>query len=183
MNTKMLCLAALSLGKASGYDIGKRLDDPLGYFVDTAKSGVYPALKSLHEEGLVQYEDIEQSSLPNKKLFELTPKGKEILHEELEALAPTHKVRSKYMLLLFLSEMLSVERLEEVIREHLSELEHFLQQLPHIRKLSKGKPGQEFLVEYLADHANNEKAFIENNLEALLDKTNSKRKEMESVNE
>jgi PadR family transcriptional regulator AphA len=67
MNTKTLCLAVLSLGKASGYDIGKRLEDPFGHFVDVARSGVYPILKTLEEEGLVQYENVEQSALPNKK--------------------------------------------------------------------------------------------------------------------
>lgn len=170
MNTKILCLAALSLGKASGYDIGKRLEKPLGFFVDTAKSGVYPALKCLYEEGLVQYEDIEQSSLPNKKIFELTQKGKDLLKVELEALTPTHKLRSEYMLLLFFAEHLSSERMEAIMAEHIHDVDCFLQEVPKLQGFVENNIGQQFLLDYLVDRAKGEKVFIDQNFGALMAK-------------
>tara|TARA_R110000772_G_scaffold45825_2_gene104768 strand:+ start:312 stop:896 length:585 start_codon:yes stop_codon:yes gene_type:complete len=194
MNTKILCLAALSLGKASGYDIGKRLEEPLGFFVDTAKSGVYPALKCLHEEGLVQYEDIEQSSLPNKKIFELTDKGRNLLKAELEALAPTHKLRSQFMLLLFFAEMLSTDRLEAIINERIQDAECFLQEVPKLQKYVENNIGQQFLLDFLINKANVEKEYLQQNLESLIAKMKLKDKqdmqdleiqfkEMENINE
>ena len=174
MNTKILCLAALSLGKASGYDIGKRLEEPLGFFVDTAKSGVYPALRCLYEEGLVQYEDIEQSSLPNKKIFELTPKGEELLKAELEALAPTHKLRSEFMLLLFFAEMLSTDRLQAIVNEHIQDAERFLQEVPKLQKYVENDIGQQFLLDFVVNRVTGDKEYLQHNLEALITKMETK---------
>ncbi len=169
MNTKTLCLAALSLGKASGYDIGKRLEDPLGHFVDVARSGVYPVLKSLEEEGLVQYENVEQEGLPNKKIYELTEAGRTYLKAELEILPPVHKIRSQFMLLMFFAEMLSAERIEVVMAERIGEVECFLQDLPYWRKYVEGNKGQSFLLDYVEFKMKSEKEFLEKNASRLID--------------
>ena len=169
MNNKTLCLAVLSLGKASGYDICKKLEDPFGHFVDVARSGVYPILKTLEEEALVQYENIEQATLPNKKIYELTDKGKSFLKSELEALPPTHKIRSQFLLLLFLADMLSSGRLETIISEHLNGLECFLQDLPELRKRVAGNKGQEFLLKYVENNVRNEKKFLEEHSEEFME--------------
>ena len=180
MNTKTLCLAVLSLGKASGYDIGKRLEDPFGHFVDVARSGVYPILKILEEEGLVQFEDIEQAALPNKKIYELTDKGRDFLKAELEALPPSHKMRSQFMLLLFLAEMLSSERLETIISTRIQDVECFLQEVPELRKRVAGNKGQEFVLKYVIDKAVNEKNFLENNSEEFMESLKSEVMEEET---
>lgn len=169
MNTKTLCLAVLSQGKASGYDIGKRLEEPFGHFVDVARSGVYPILKNLEEEGLVQFEDIEQASLPNKKIYELTTKGRDYLKTELEALPPTHKMRSQFVLLLFLAEMLSPEKVEAIISYHLQDLECFLLEVPELRKRTAGNKGQEFVLKFVIEKALNEKKFLENYSEEFME--------------
>ncbi|MFL2840278.1 MAG: PadR family transcriptional regulator [Pseudohongiellaceae bacterium] len=170
MNVKILCLGALSLGKASGYDIGKRLKDPLGHFVDTAKSSVYPTLKALHEEGLVQYEDIEQTSHPNKKIFELTQKGKDVLKLELEALAPTHKIRSQYMLMLFFADMLSSDRIGAIIKERIQNVESFLRDESQLREYVGNNIGQQFLLDSILASAKGEKEYLVKNIETLLEK-------------
>ena len=177
MNIKTLCLAVLSLGKASGYDIGKRLEEPFGHFVDVARSGVYPVLKSLEEQELVQFENVEQAALPNKKIYDLTDKGRNLLKAELEALEPTHKIRSHFMLLVFFADMLSEKRLEFVFKEHIQDMEHFLQEEPYWRKMVQGNKGQEFLFEYVRAKAIFEKEFLEKNSGKLMDSL--KAKEME----
>ena len=180
MNNKTLCLAVLSLGKASGYDICKKLEDPFGHFVDVAGSGVYPILKTLEEENLVQYENIEQVALPNKKIYELTDKGKNFLKAELEALPPTHKMRSQFMLLLFLADMLSSERLETIIVQHRQEMECFLQDLPELRKRVAGNKGQEFLLKYVANNVKNEMKFLDEHSEEFMESLKTEVKEVET---
>jgi DNA-binding PadR family transcriptional regulator len=152
----------LSLGKASGYDIGKQLEDPFGHFVDVARSGVYPVLKSLEDEGLVSYENVEQEALPNKKIYELTDKGKEYLKARLEELVPTHKIRSQFMFLLFFAEMLSPQRLEAIFKERINEMECFLQDMPRLSEYCNGNKGQEFLLDYVLEKVKAEKEFLEN---------------------
>lgn len=161
MNTKTLCLGVLSLGKASGYDIVKQLEQIFSHFVDVSASGVYPALKSLHAEGLVQYEDVAQDTLPNKKIFELTEKGKQRLQQELEVLPPTHKVRSQFMLLMFFAEWLSAERLCKIMQERLDELNCFINDERHWRKQVEDSENQCFLLDYVLAKMKAEKEFLE----------------------
>lgn len=182
MNIKTLCLAVLSLGKASGYDIGKRLEEPFGHFVDVARSGVYPVLKVLEEEALVQFENVEQTALPNKKIYELTDKGRDLLQAELEALPPTHKIRSQFMLLVFFAEMLSQERLEAIFKERIDDMECFLQEAPYWKKQVEGKKGQEFLLEYVQAKAIFEKEFIEKHSGKFMDSLKTEEMELELEN-
>lgn len=180
MNIKTLCLAVLSLGKASGYDIGKRLEEPFGHFVDVARSGVYPVLKCLEEEGLVQFENVEQAALPNKKIYDLTDKGRDYLKAELEALAPTHKIRSQFMLLVFFADMLSEDRLETIFKQRIDEMECFLQEEPYWREMVQGNKGQEFLLDYVRAKAKLEKEFLEQNSGKLMDSLKAEEMELES---
>jgi DNA-binding PadR family transcriptional regulator len=180
MNTKTLCLAVLSLGKASGYDIGKRLENPFGHFVDVSRSGVYPVLKCMEEEGLVQYEDIEQSALPNKKIYELTDKGRDLLKAELDVLPPVHKIRSQFMLLLFFAEMLSPQRLETILKERVQEVEYFLQEESNIRKSVAGNKGQEFMLDYVVNKAIAEKECLEKNSGEFMERLKTEAMEKET---
>lgn len=173
MNTKTLCLGVLSLGKASGYDIVKQLEQIFSHFVDVSASGVYPALKSLHAEGLVQYEDVAQDTLPNKKIFELTEKGRQRFQRELEVLPPTHKVRSQFMLLIFFAEWLSSERLGCILQERLDELNCFIKDEEEWRKQVEQSDSQCFLLEYVLAKMKAEKEFLEQHADKVLDLTGS----------
>jgi hypothetical protein len=104
-----------------------------------------------------------------RKIYELTDPGRVFLKTELEALPPTHKMRSQFMLLLFLADMLSSKRLETIITEHLQGMECFLQELPELRKRVAGNKGQEFLLKYVANNVKNEKKFLEENSEEFME--------------
>jgi len=172
MNTRTLCLGVLSLGKASGYDIGKKMDEIFSHFVDFAHSGVYPALRSLDEEGLVKCEVVEQESLPNKKIYELTDAGREKLVEELAVLQPTYKVRSQFMLLMFFAELLSAERLEQIFNERLNELNCFFNEAEDIRKQMCDTAGKQFLLDFVEAKFRAEKEFLESKSGEFLEQLN-----------
>lgn len=177
MNTKMLCLGVLSLGKASGYDIGKQLEQIFGNFIDVAASGVYPALKTLYEEGLVDYEKVEQNGLPNKKLYELTEQGRETFLQALSELPPRHKIRSQFILLLFFSDMLSEERLQEVIAERVGELKLWIdltREWTSSDSCLEASPGQQFIARYALEVMRTEIDFLESNADSLLETLGSR---------
>jgi DNA-binding PadR family transcriptional regulator len=167
----MLCLGVLSLGKASGYDIGKQLEQTFSNFIDVASSGVYPALKSLHEEGLVECEPVEQEGLPNKKLYWLTESGREAFTKALMELAPRHKIRSQFILLLFFADKLSEKRLRDVIGERKAELTHWIQLTRQWLKTDhagRHEKGQDFIARYALEVMGTEINFLEENSENLL---------------
>ncbi len=171
MNTKMLCLGVLTMGEASGYDIGKQLEQIFGNFIDVASSGVYPALKSLYEEGMVDYTDVLQDSLPNKKLYRITDCGRETFRAALAELPPRHKVRSQFILLLYFAELLSEQRLLEIIDERLAELKGWLQMTENwlnCRPSAAGNPGENFIARYGREIMQTEIRFLEDNKAPLL---------------
>jgi PadR family transcriptional regulator, regulatory protein AphA len=179
MNTKTLCLGVLILGKYSGYDIGKQLELKFGHFMDVASSGVYPALKSLLSDGLVEYEDIEQHSLPDKKVYSITALGKETFEKELSELPPRHKIRSQYILLLYFAELLTEKRLEEVLLERLKEVTSWAALSADWIKNKSSEAetgGQQFIVEYANTIMTAEKIFLEKNASRFVKELNEPEK-------
>ncbi len=84
------------------------------------------------------------------------------------------------MLLLFLADMLSSERLESIISEHLQGMECFLQDLPELRQRVAGNKGQEFLLKYVENNVRNEKKFLEEHSEEFMESLKTEVTEMET---
>jgi len=77
MDSKTLCLGALILGDASGYEIKKLFEEgPFSYFHQTSFGSIYPALGNLMEEGLVTCDERAQDGRPDKKVYSLTEAGR-----------------------------------------------------------------------------------------------------------
>jgi PadR family transcriptional regulator, regulatory protein AphA len=127
MDTKTLCLGALTLGDASGYDMRKRFEERFGCFLDVSPSAIYPALADLHRDGLVTVTCVAQETRPDKKVYRLTERGREALVEALIREPARHRVRSEFMILLSFSHLLPRWRLEQVIEERIAEFERMVE--------------------------------------------------------
>ena len=116
MDAKTLCLAVLTKGDASGYEIKKALEEPpLGHFQDTGFGSIYPALTKLTEEGLVQGTAMAQEKRPDKKVYSITETGRRILLEALMEPPAPDRYRSDFLFVLFLGHLLPIAQLSEVI--------------------------------------------------------------------
>ena len=90
MNVKTLCLAILSFGEATGYDIRKfAADGPFSYFIESSFGSVYPALDRLWREGLIERRQERRPGKPSRNVYALTEAGRkalvEALHQPFEA--------------------------------------------------------------------------------------------------
>lgn len=74
---KYAILGLMMQAPITGYDIAKAFGSGLGSFWSAKHSQIYPELKRLSEEGLVQYSTVIQGEKMEKKLYEITPAGKE----------------------------------------------------------------------------------------------------------
>jgi DNA-binding PadR family transcriptional regulator len=82
---QLLLLALLNLGPAHGYSILQRLRQSIGGW--PLQSGtVYPALRRLAEQDLIQGEKVAQEERPDAVEYQLTEKGKLALKEAFEGL-------------------------------------------------------------------------------------------------
>ena len=70
---KYAILGLLMRSPVTGYDIG----DGLGCFWSAKHSQIYPELKRLTDDGLIQFRTVIQGERMEKKLYEITDKGKE----------------------------------------------------------------------------------------------------------
>ncbi|MBM3505065.1 MAG: PadR family transcriptional regulator [Alphaproteobacteria bacterium] len=120
MNVRTLCLAVLSLGDATGYEIKKRLEGPLHYIHEASFGSIYPALTRLTTEGLVTCTELNQTKRPDKKVYALTQAGKVALLDELTAEIPeTDRVRSDFLVMMHFAHLLPPAFVEQVIEKRL----------------------------------------------------------------
>lgn len=68
-----------------GYQITRMLKDHASFFIDIDQSSVYNALRKLEKEELVSVELEKAGNAPTRKLYRITPEGKNVLKSFLLA--------------------------------------------------------------------------------------------------
>ncbi|WP_435104201.1 PadR family transcriptional regulator [Arhodomonas sp. AD133] len=117
MDTRTICLGVLAGGEATGYEIRKCVSECFGYFLDISHGAIYPALASLHDEGLVECTEVRQNGRPDKKVYRLTEAGENALEAGLMRSPGRHRVRSEFIGLLHFASRLPPERLGALLDE------------------------------------------------------------------
>ncbi len=115
MHVKTLCLAILSMGDASGYEIKKLLEGPFSHIHEASFGAIYPALARLQEEGLVTCQERSQEKRPDKKVYALTQQGRFELIQELEIIPGPDRIRSDFLVLMLYGHLLPPAHIEKVI--------------------------------------------------------------------
>nr|WP_203592819.1 MULTISPECIES: PadR family transcriptional regulator [unclassified Streptomyces] len=100
----MPLLALLARGPAHGYELKQDLEQLLGSAYPQPNVGqIYVTLGRLEKSGLIEGEDVEQSSRPNKKVYHLTDAGREALDAWFEDTADEPRVRDEFFMKLALA--------------------------------------------------------------------------------
>lgn len=81
--TRYALLGALSNGPASGYDIKIMMEQSTGHFWKESDASIYPILKQLLKEELVNLNVVNAESGKPKKVYAITDNGSHALHEWL----------------------------------------------------------------------------------------------------
>ena len=77
MSVRSLCLAILTFGDATGYEIRKEsTEGRFSYFDDASFGSIYPALARLESEGLVTVREEPQAGKPARKVYSITEEGR-----------------------------------------------------------------------------------------------------------
>ncbi|MEO5337448.1 MAG: PadR family transcriptional regulator [Magnetospirillum sp. WYHS-4] len=123
MDARTLCLGVLTLGDASGYEIKKIVEEgPFSHFHETSFGSIYPALGRLSAEGLVTFREVAQEGRPAKKVYSVTPKGRDALAKALRAEPARDTVRSDALFMLFFGDLMDGGRRREVFATYLGNL-------------------------------------------------------------
>lgn len=164
MDAKSLCLAVLSYGDRSGYEIKKTFEEgPFSHIQEVGFSSIYPALARLLEDGLVTVTAHSQEGRPDKKVYSLTPKGRLALIDSLDAPTESDKVRSDFCFRILFAHLLSPRTVETLIDERLEHLRAEVGRIESCRTESGQDAGQAFIsgyglaiylamIEYIEEH-------------------------------
>ncbi len=76
---EMAALGFLMRGPFHGYDLHRQMEQELGPVWRIGLSYLYNALKQLEKDGLVTSTTIPQENLPPRKIYAITPSGREVL--------------------------------------------------------------------------------------------------------
>jgi PadR family transcriptional regulator, regulatory protein AphA len=103
--TGRVILGMIALGRQTGYDIKQFVDKTTRYFWAASYGQIYPELRRLEEQGLIQGQS-EPTGGRARTVYELTENGRAALGDWLESAPdPMFEVRDEGMLKLFFSDM------------------------------------------------------------------------------
>jgi DNA-binding PadR family transcriptional regulator len=128
--TQNALLGLLTMGPRSGYDIRGLIDYSIGHFWRESYGQIYPSLKRLAAEGLVEKKTERKKGRPERNVFSLTQAGRQRLKAWLKL--PVQQVetpRSELLLKIFFGEHISAEvnrqHVKAFVEVHEGALKHY----------------------------------------------------------
>jgi len=111
-------LALLAKEPAHGYELKLALEQTFGGAYPSPNIGqIYVTLKRLEQDGLVRSQDVEQATRPNKRVYELTPAGREALTAWAGEPSEGPRVRDEFFIKLVLAPMAGLADRMELINK------------------------------------------------------------------
>ena len=122
-------LVALREQPASGLDLARRFDRSIGFFWHATHQQIYRVLARMDAEGWVRVTTVAQSGRPDKKVYDVTPAGAEVLRAWLAAPTEAEPLRSELAVKLRGASFGDRDSVLEVVRANLADhrlrLDHY----------------------------------------------------------
>jgi PadR family transcriptional regulator, regulatory protein AphA len=130
MSLKHALLGFINYGPMTGYELKKFFDTTVAHFWNAELSQIYPALKAMESEGLVEMKVEVQEDRPNRKVYSITEAGRREIVKWLAEPAEPDQVREPMLIKVFFGASVSKQDLINVLqleaarhREYQKELE------------------------------------------------------------
>jgi len=145
MDAKTLCLGVLARGDASGYEIKKSFEEgPFAHIQAASFGSIYPALTKLSEDGLLACRAEPQDKRPDKKVYSITPAGRDALAARLMRPPAADRVSSDFLFILFFAHILPPPLLAEFIDQRIGWYEASLERMEGCGVAAR-PPGERFV--------------------------------------
>ena len=129
MSLKHAILGFLAEQPRTGYDLKGCFDTSVSYFWHADQAQIYRTLDTLTEDGFVQFQVEIQDDRPNRKIYTITPTGREELRRWLQTLQPEQIRREPFLVQVFFGDPLSNDELihfmEQKIKAHEAQLAEY----------------------------------------------------------
>jgi PadR family transcriptional regulator AphA len=142
--TTYAVLGLLSIAPRSGYDLYGFAEGTIAHFWTLNKSQTYAELARLEELGYAKATEVRQDSLPDKRVYRITPSGRRALKEWLDSpIIEPDRFRSSFLVKVFFADHMDRENLArmlddyriraEKVADYLEETNRRLSDLPDYR--------------------------------------------------
>ena len=134
MNIRILCLGMLSIKEASGYEMKREIEDGMfSHFIEASFGSIYPALAQMTAEGLLTVRSEEQSGRPDKKVYAITPAGRDALAKGLSVVPARDKFKSEFLFEMLFRDLLSDQQINIAVTKQHADLNEDLQRIAHCK--------------------------------------------------
>jgi len=170
MDVKTIILGFLNTEDMSGYDIKQAFSNCIGFFYDASFGAIYPALRKLEEEGCVTKQEIIQSGKPNKILYSITEKGREVFEQEIMTPVLPPVLRSDMLVKIYFAGNRSLEERKSLLENGLAMQKQLYANTKksYARLVDRLDAHQRFCWEYTLNHLEMTINYLETHTPALL---------------
>lgn len=123
MTIQYAILGLLNWKPLSGYDLKKIISNSDAFYWSGNNNQIYHTLAQLHKDEMVTLEVHFQKSLPAKKLYSTTEKGREELYQWLLSTPPLPELRNPFLIQLAWSDLLADAEVEALLSRYEEEIE------------------------------------------------------------
>ncbi|GAA3801134.1 PadR family transcriptional regulator [Sphaerisporangium flaviroseum] len=116
-------MAVLARGARTGYELATAMSRPLGYFWTAGHSQIHVDLQKLLAADLVRFEAEHGPGPQGRKVYHLTPQGREALRDWVTEPPRSRPERDELVLKSYASWLADPEQVAELFRERLAEHE------------------------------------------------------------
>lgn len=126
MSLKHALLGILTCKPMTGYELKQFFDSSVQHFWNAELSQIYPTLKSLEEQQYVEMDLQVQQNRPNRKVYEITEKGREEFERWVRAPQPPADLRDPFLIKVFFGTEIPVEDVLVLLRRQMEEQQKVL---------------------------------------------------------
>ncbi len=119
MSLKHALLGFLDYGPAAGYQLNQAMEQSVQHFWHANLSQIYPTLSQMEQEGLLTAEVAYQVDRPNRKVYQITDRGRAELRRWLQEPMDLPAYRLPFLIQLFFGAQLPKEELIALLRRQL----------------------------------------------------------------
>lgn len=123
MSLRNALLALLRVGPQSGYELKKQFSQSVGYVWHAPDSQIYPELRKMAQEGLVEAEEQTRGTRGTRRLYHVTPAGEDAFLEWMNTPMEYQRVRDPAHLRAAYLESASPEAARRFLQDHVAQWE------------------------------------------------------------
>ncbi|WP_030543163.1 PadR family transcriptional regulator [Streptomyces albus] len=143
-------LALLAKGPAHGYELKQALEKLLGAAYPQPNIGqIYVTLGRLEKAGLIEGEDVAQTARPNKRIYRLTPAGREAVAAWFEEPTAEPRVRDEFFMKLALAPDSGADQIALINKQR----RHYLNTMRDLSKLAAAEDRDNRVAQLLIEGA------------------------------